>query len=164
MIEPLDEDAFRRAFGRFATGVTVVTCIHGGLDRAMTANAVASVSLDPPLILVCVDVESRFHEAITGTARWGLSVLTASGRPAARWLATKGRPLQGQLDIVAHHRGPRTGVALLDDALATFECATVAIHPAGDHSIIVGQVLGMALGDGDMPALTFYRGAFGSLR
>ena len=164
MTEPLDEDAFRRAFGRFATGVAVVTCIHGGLDRAMTANAVSSVSLDPPLVLVCVDVESRFHEAIIGTSRWGLSVLTAPGRAAARWLATKGRPLHGQLDVVPHHRGPKTGVALLDDALATFECSTVAVHPAGDHSIVVGHVLGLALGDGEAAALAFYRGAIGSLR
>ncbi|MEI2733229.1 MAG: flavin reductase family protein [Dermatophilaceae bacterium] len=159
-----DEEVFRRAFGRFATGVAVVTCRHDGLDHAMTANAVASVSLDPPLVLVCVEVETRFHEAIVGVDAWGVSVLTASARPAARWLATKGRPLQGQLDVVAHHRGPLTGVALLDDSLATLECRTAAIHPAGDHSIVVGQVLGLTLAESEQPALTFYRGAFGSLR
>src|SRR5215212_2036229 len=99
----------------------------------MTANAFASVSLDPLLVLVSVERESRFHDAVSVTAGWGVSILSAAAEPAPRWLATKGRPLEGQLDQVAHHRSPNLGVALIDGALATLECHTVDTHKAGDH-------------------------------
>lgn len=157
-------DAFRQAMGRFATGVTVVTCRAGGHDHAMTANAVTSVSLEPLLVLVCVEREARFHEAILETGRWGMSILEARARPAADWLATRGRPLHGQLDRVPFHRGPETGVALLDEALATIECQTTDTHPGGDHTIVVGEVLSVDISDHPSDALLYYRGRFGTLR
>ena len=92
MVSPTP-DEFREAVSRFATGITVVTCVVDGVDHAMTANAFASVSLDPLLVLVCVERESRFHEAIAATHAWGVSILPADAEPTARWLATKGRPL-----------------------------------------------------------------------
>lgn len=155
--------AFRRALGRFATGVTVVSCRYQQMDHAMTANSLSSVSLDPPLVLVCVERESRFHEAIIGSGQWAVSILAGPARSAATWLATRGRPLVGQLDPVAHHRGSATGAALLDDALAWLEVRTTVVHPAGDHSIVIGQVLALATSDESWPALTFFRGAYGQL-
>ena len=115
--------------GRFATGVTVLTTFSGGHDHAMTANAITSVSMDPMLVLVCVEVDARFHDAIIESGVWGVSVLGAEQRPVAEWLSTQGRPLHGQLDRIAHRRGPATGVALLDDALATIECGPPPCTP-----------------------------------
>jgi flavin reductase (DIM6/NTAB) family NADH-FMN oxidoreductase RutF len=63
---------------------------------------------------------------------------------SARWLAPRGRPLEGQLDAFRHHRGPLTAAPILDDALAAMECRTVAVHDGGDHSIVVGEVLGVS--------------------
>ena len=161
---PVTPDEFRSAMGRFATGVVVVSCVVGDLDHAMTANSITSVSLDPPLVLVCVELESRFHDAIVEAGEWGVSILGDSARGAATWLATRGRPLVGQLDAVPHRRGPLTGSALLTDALAWLEVRTSAIHPGGDHTIVVGEVVGseLALDPGD--ALAHFRGQFGRIR
>src|SRR5688500_796030 len=110
---PVDAEAFKRAVGSFASGVTVVTTQVNGVDHAMTASAFTAVSREPLLVLVCVDKDARFHDAVLESGTWGVSVLAAQGRRAADWFATKGRPLVGQLDRYPHHRGV-TGAALLD--------------------------------------------------
>lgn len=152
-------DEFREAVSRFGTGITVVTCVSDGIDHAMTANAFASVSIDPLQVLVCVERSSRFHEALAGTSAWGVSILGRDSEEAARWFATKGRPLEGQLAKTAHHRSPTFGVAWLDGALATIECRTADVHLAGDHDIVVGEVVDLAVADGDVkdPLLYFRR-------
>lgn len=155
-----DAGTFRRAVGRFPTGVCVVTAREGGLDHAMTANAFTSVSLDPPLVLVCVEADARFHDAVVDAGAWAVSVLDASARPVADWLATRGRPLHGQLDRVPFRRGPRTGAALVEQATAWLECRTVAIHPGGDHSIVVGEVLTAQVGPDDAGTLVYHRSAY----
>lgn len=155
-----DTGTFRRAVGRFTTGVCVVTALDGGTDHAMTANAFTSVSLDPLLVLVCVETDARFHDAVTAAGAWAVNVLDASGRPVADWLATRGRPLHGQLDRIPHRRGPLTGAALLDQAVAHLECRTTAVHPGGDHSIVVGQVLAVGLGPDDSGTLLYHRSAY----
>ncbi len=167
MISPLPEpssDALRQAMGRFATGVSVVTSVAAGMDHAMTVNAVTSLSLEPMLLLVCVEREARFHDAILESGRWGVSILGATSRGPADWLATRGRPLHGQLDRISVHRGRATGVALVDDALATIECQTTNTYPGGDHTIVVGQVLSVEITDHPGDALLFYRGRFGTLK
>lgn len=160
---PVDTGAFRKAMGRFPTGVTVVTTTHAGLDHAMTANSFTSVSLEPPLVLFCVEREARFHEAVEAAGVWSVNVLDDSARAVAAWLATRGRPLHGQLERLAHRRGPLTGTALLDQSLATLECRTVALHPGGDHTIFVGEVLGLELAESGAGALVYYRGQYGHL-
>ncbi len=150
--------------GRFATGVTVVSSRWQGIDHAMTANAVTSVSLEPMLLLVCVEQESRFHDAILGAGRWGISILEASSRGTADWLATRGRPLHGQLGRLGVRRGPATGVALVAGALATIECQTVSTHAAGDHSIVVGEVLSVEIADHPGDALLYFRGRYETLK
>ena len=132
---------FRRSMGRFATGITVITTKLDGLDHAMTANSFTSVSLDPLLVLVCVERETRFHEAVEQTGTWGVSVLAADQRRHAVWFATRGRPLEGQFLQVPHIAGARTGAALLRGAVATLECRTKASWPAGDHDVLLGEVL-----------------------
>ncbi|WP_218566169.1 flavin reductase family protein [Vallicoccus soli] len=159
----VDPDAYRRAVGRFATGVTVVTTVAGGTDQAMTANAFTSVSLEPVLVLVCLDKDARVHDAVLASGTWGVSVLTEGARPAAQWFASVGRPVHGQLARVPHHRGPATGVALLDDALATLEVATRAVHDGGDHSIVVGEVLAVATPVAEAGPLLWHRGRYRGL-
>ena len=149
--------------GRFASGVTVVTARAGSIDHAMTANAFTSVSLDPMLVLVCVELEARFHDAVTDAGEWGVSILDGSARGVSEWLATRGRPLHGQLDRVPHHRGPVTGAALLDQSLATLECRTVGTYPGGDHTIVLGEVLAVATRDSDDGGLVHFRGRYDRL-
>lgn len=156
---PVTVEAFRRAVGRFATGVTVVTAVDGGLDHAMTANAFTSVSLDPLLVLVCVENEARFYDAIIEAGQWAVSILDASARPAAAWLATRGRPLHGQLDRIPFRRGV-TGAALLEQSTAWLECRTHAVHPGGDHAIVVGEVIALGLGEESNGALLYHRSGY----
>jgi flavin reductase len=155
--------AFRQAMSRLATGVTVVTTVADGLDHAMTANAVTSVSLDPVLLLVSVERTNRFHEALADVEHFGISVLPATAVPTARWLATSGRPLAGQLDDIPHHRGS-SGVALLDGALATLECRIWARYDGGDHELVVGAVLALGHPDPDADPLLYFRSTYRALR
>ncbi|MGJ9414241.1 flavin reductase family protein [Aeromicrobium sp. CF4.19] len=162
MRDPIDDAAFRLALGRFASGVTVVTTVQYGVDHAMTASAFTSVSLDPPLVLVCSHRTSRFHEAVLDTGHWGVSILSESGRKASAWFANRGRPLEDQLDGIAHHRGT-SGVALLDESLAWLECRTTDAHVAGDHTILVGEVTAAAVPEAEDAPLLYYRSHYGTI-
>jgi flavin reductase (DIM6/NTAB) family NADH-FMN oxidoreductase RutF len=156
--------AFRDAMGTFPTGVTLVTtCGDDGVDHAITANSFTSVSLDPLLVLICVEHASRLHDVVLATGRWGVSVLSLDGEPISRKLARRGHDTAGALAGVPHHRGPHTGALLLDGALATFECATVAAHPGGDHTVLLGEVLDVDMPRPGEPPLTYHRGRYTAL-
>ncbi|GAA2755683.1 flavin reductase family protein [Actinopolymorpha rutila] len=144
---------------RFASGVTIVTTCLDGVDHAMTASAFTSVSLSPPLVLVCVEKIARFHSAVLSAGTWGVSVLTDDHHHVATRLAHRGRPLRGQLDGIPVHRG-LTGAALLSAAAARLECRTVAVHDGGDHSIVVGEVVGSDTPPDPAPALVYYAGGY----
>lgn len=161
--QPLDSALFRQAMGRVASGVSVVTTVAAGHDHAMTADTVTSVSLEPLLVLCCVETEARFHDAVVDAGFWGVSVLGVGQRAASDWFATRGRPLHGQLDRTPFRRGEATGSALLDGALMHLEVRTTDVHPAGDHSIVVGEVLTIGLPETAPPALVHFRGGYGSL-
>jgi len=163
-VSPTNPDAFREAMAQFASGVTVVTTVQGGVDHAMTASAFTSVSLDPPLVLVCVDKTTRFHQAVARSRAWGASVLTGPQEPLARWLAQRGRPLAGQLDGHPHRRGEHTGAALLEEALCRLECRTWEMYDGGDHTIVVGEVVWLEVGAVEEPALVWFRSYFSSLQ
>jgi flavin reductase (DIM6/NTAB) family NADH-FMN oxidoreductase RutF len=140
----VDQAAFRRAAGQFASGIVVATTSLEGVSHAMTATAFTAVSLEPLLILICAEKIARFHDAVLAAGTWAISVLGEDGEKTATWLATRGRPLEGQLDTIRHHTGPVTGAPILDDALAAMECRTSAVHDGGDHSILVGEVVGVS--------------------
>ncbi|GAA3823280.1 flavin reductase family protein [Sphaerisporangium flaviroseum] len=158
----VDEAVFRKVTGRFATGVAVVTTLAGGVDHAMTVNSFASVSLDPLLVLVCVEKIARFHDAVLDAGVWGVSILGRDGEEASRAFAKRGRTLEGQLDLWSHRRG-RLGLALFDAAIATLECRTTAVHDGGDHSVIIGGVVS-ADTPRDLPPLIYYEGRYRHLR
>ena len=161
--EPLDPARYRLAMGRLVGGVSVLTTLAGGHDHAMTVDTLTSVSLDPLLVLVCAETEARWHGAVLEAGVFGVSVLAADQRPLSDWFATRGRPLHGQLDRAPHPRGPRTGVALLDGSLMHLECRTTDVHPAGDHAIVVAEVVSITLPDTVGPALVHFRGRYGSI-
>ncbi|HVF20474.1 MAG TPA: flavin reductase family protein [Mycobacteriales bacterium] len=157
----VDPVAFRGVAGRFATGVTVVTTVVGDDHHAMTANSFTSVSLDPVLVLVSVDRSSRFHDVVVRAGVFGVTVLAQDQEEAARWFATRARPHDiSQFDPHPHRRGELTGAVLLDGALATLECKAYALHEAGDHSLLLGEVVGMALPRPDAEPLVFYAGRY----
>jgi flavin reductase len=157
-----DGREFRSTMGLFATGITVVTASSGS-PHGMTANAFTSVSIDPPLVLVCVGREAVMHQHILAAGTFGVSVLGAGQEGVARYFADRRRPLgQAQFDAVDWVPGPLTSAPLLGGSMAWMECALRDAHPAGDHSIFIGEVMDLSRGDaGD--ALLFYRGAFRQL-
>lgn len=152
----------RRAFGAFATGVTVVT-VGGDAPHGMTANSFTAVSLDPPMLLVCVDHAAVMHTFLAGTGSFGVSVLSSGQEGVARYFADRHRPLGAeQFDAVDWLPGPATGVPLIAGAAAHFECETWRAYEAGDHTIFVGNLLSVDRGSGD-DALLFFSGRFRDL-
>jgi 3-hydroxy-9,10-secoandrosta-1,3,5(10)-triene-9,17-dione monooxygenase reductase component len=143
----------RRAMGHFATGVTVVTAADGdGHRHGSTANAVASVSLEPPLLLVCLREESLTLAALQDSGRFAVNVLHQRQRELAQRFARRGATWED----VAHRDG------LLDGALATLRCELHDVADGGDHRIVVGRVL--AVEHRDESPLLFYRGAYTELQ
>ncbi len=155
------EQEFRAALGRFASGVTVITARYEGRDIGMTATGFMSVSLRPPLVLVSVGHGGRLDEALHTTTRWAVSVLAESQRHVASRFAAAGRPDAALLLAdLPFRRGPVTGAALLDGALATLECQTEDVVEAGDHSLVVGRVLRSALPTPAARPLVYFRGGY----
>jgi flavin reductase (DIM6/NTAB) family NADH-FMN oxidoreductase RutF len=151
----VDRLELRLVLSRFPTGVTVVGAPHlGGGVCGLTANAFTSASLDPPLILVCVDRSSNTQACIKAGGVFAVSVLAAGQEELARSFARKG---EGKFDGVPHRLGT-TGSPLVDGAVAWFECAVEGLYPGGDHSIVVGRLVGMGSADG--APLVFHRGAY----
>ena len=158
-------DALRHVMAHFASGVTVVTALRHGVKHAMTATAVSSVSLAPPLILVCVSRSSRFHTAIMEADAWCVSLLNAEQESVARHFSNRGRDLLTQFDGVAYTPSPASGTPLIDGALAWMECVTYGRHDGGDHTIVVGELVhasGPATleGPGRKAPLTYYQGTY----
>jgi flavin reductase (DIM6/NTAB) family NADH-FMN oxidoreductase RutF len=151
-----------------ATGVVVVTARvtdeDGVRDHAMTANTLTSVSLDPPMVLFCVQRTSRFHDAVLAAGAWAVNVLGEDLRSAAAWFATHGRPIGGQLGEYRYATGRRSGAPVLSDAIASLECRTWATYPGGDHTIVVGEVQCVRgpVGD-DAEPLIYFRSRFRQL-
>ncbi|TDW19264.1 flavin reductase family protein [Kribbella kalugense] len=138
---------FRAALGRFASGITIMSTLQDGVAHAMTANAFTSVSLDPPLVLVCVDKGVRMHAAVLDCGYWAASVLSGAQRSIAERFARSGRDLYSQFDGIGTTAGPKTGCPVVDGSLSWLECRTWATYDGGDHTIVVGEVL--SLGDGE---------------
>ena len=154
----LDPDSFRAVLGRFASGVTVVTARDGGgRDAGMTVSAFCSLSLDPPLVLVCIARDASLHPLLAEGTPVAVNILAAGQEALSRRFSG---PDPNRFEGVGFARG-RTGVALLDDALAHLECRIVRLHDGGDHSIVVGQVETASVHP-DRPLL-YYRGGYAQL-
>lgn len=153
-----DTRAFRHALGCFPTGVVVVTAGPDAARMGITVNSFTSVSLNPPLVLWCMDRRSGRYETFTTSPIFTISVLANDHRSVSARLAKPGEHNLDGLALEATQNGP-PGLA---DALAIFECAREAVHDGGDHAIIVGRVLAFRYRDTGAP-LVFFRGGYRSL-
>ena len=159
---PIDAAAFRHALGRFPSGVTVVT-VRGaagphGQDYGMTVSAFASLSLDPPLVLVCIGDDATIAGAVAAAQHFAVNVLAETQEALARRFAD---PDADRFDGANISRGMHE-LALLDGAAATLQCEIVARHRGGDHTIVVGQILAAAAVEDGRP-LIYQRGEYRQL-
>ena len=159
MTQPdLDPAEFRKLLGRFTTGVTVVTLhLPDGRAAGMTANSLASVSLQPPLVSVCIDHTAELYDALLKSPGFVINILEASQESLARRFAA--RHLD-RFNGVGYQTSPG-GHPVLDGVLAWIECAPHASFPGGDHTIVVGSVL--RGGTTDRAPLVYYRGGYTDL-
>lgn len=154
---PFDSNEFRRALSCFATGVAVVTTIDdAGNPVGITVNSFNSVSLDPPLVLWSIDLQSSSYEAFMAANHFAVNVLSYEQRPLAEQFAQVGGDKFADLTC----RSGLGGVPILPDFAACFECETASRFDGGDHKIIVGRVL--ACEDHESDPLIFYRGRYGT--
>lgn len=149
----IDPKTFRAAMGRFASGVTVVSYLRDGRPAGMTANAFLSVSMDPPLVLVSVRRSSQLVERVPLGSRYGVNFLAESQKAMSPHFG--GRPGEG----LAVPFIEVAGTPLIAGSLAHVVAQVVDIHPAGDHLLLIGQVMHLALGTDRQP-LIYYSGAY----
>ena len=152
----MEGDRYRQLMGAWATGVTLVTTDGPNGPAGCTANAVSSLSLDPPLLLVCFDLTSRTLDAVRQSGRFGVSVLAASQEHVARAFATK-RSMGEKFDDIGWSL--ESGVPVVEGALARIVCELDAVVPGGDHVIAIGRCVEGAYEE-DAEPLLFYRSRF----
>lgn len=154
----VNPDEFRSVLGRFPSGVTVVTTkARDGSDEGMTVSAFCSVSLDPPLVLLCIEKTASAYDALTTAPAFVVNILSATQEQIARRFSIVDID---RFEGVGYSRS-QNGLAVLDDVLGVIECATVAMHEAGDHTIIVGEVEATRAQNGT--PLLYYRGGYAQL-
>jgi flavin reductase len=160
MGKQIDPEEFRRTLGLFATGVTVMTTRHDDVIHGMTANAFTSLSLDPLLVLACIDREARMHDLLPQSKTFAVTILAAEQEDLSAWFAYSRRPSgPDQFEDVQWQPAPRSGNPLLVGGLAWADCQLTEIHGGGDHSIFVGEVLDLgAFREAD--PLVFFAGSY----
>jgi len=142
----IDPTELRTAMARFPTGVTIVTALCGGDRAGLTANAVTSLSLDPPLMLACLDRGSRTLRAVESAGRFGINVLGSAGEPLARRFASK-LPMDEKWDGVGWRE--RSGIPELEAAIVFVACTMRDVLAGGDHVILTGEVDEISQRDGE---------------
>ena len=153
-----NQEDFRRAMGCFATGVTVITVDYEGAVQGMTANAFTSVSLDPLLVLVCVDHQAKTHSHLHSRKRFGINVLAEPQRAISENYARPDRdPAQAELEAGAKFDRTAHGTPVLRGALAYLECRLQSAQDAGDHTIFIAEVEDVVVRTGE-PLLYFQSG------
>lgn len=161
MPEPVTADEFRAALGRFASGVTVITVETAqGEVHGMTANAFCSVSLHPPLVLVCIDHLAETYLHLRERGQFGVSVLKEEQEALSEFFADPERNPDAAYRLGIEYQRMKSGRPVLKDVLANLDCAVVAAHAAGDHTVFVGEVKEVALGEG--APLLYFRGRYGT--
>jgi flavin reductase (DIM6/NTAB) family NADH-FMN oxidoreductase RutF len=156
---PIEADAFKRTLSRWASGVTIVTSQHDGVVHGMTVSAFASVSLAPPLVLICVAKSSNTYGFIRDGRTFGVSILAEGQEDLSNRFASKeeeDRRFEGLECTV----GP-TGCPRIPGAVATLDCRVVRETDAGDHVIYLGEVVDLAVTD--LPPLVYHRGSYHKL-
>src|SRR5215469_9819151 len=150
----IDIATFRAVMSRFATGVTVVTTCAGAERLGITVNAFCSVSLDPPLVLICVEQGSQVHDALIASGVFAVNFLSTDQENLSVCFAGHSEERFSNFCGVTSHT-IATGAPIFDDSLGFVDCRIVATYPGGDHTIILGQVEAQEAYDGE--PLLYYR-------
>jgi flavin reductase (DIM6/NTAB) family NADH-FMN oxidoreductase RutF len=151
-----DPRTLRDALGCFATGVTVVTCLDEGEQPAgLTVNSFTSVSLDPPLLLVCLHKQAASTAALVAAPNFAINVLQTGQQPASITFSTR---VEDRFGTMAWSCG-EAGAPILKDSLGVFECERFAVYDGGDHHILVGQVIKASF-DAGLDPLLYFRGSY----
>jgi flavin reductase (DIM6/NTAB) family NADH-FMN oxidoreductase RutF len=154
----VEQAEFRQALGHFASGVTIITTQHAGQFHGTTVSSFCSVSLKPPLVLVCIDLNATIHDLLVASGVFGVNVLAEHAEVLSRHFA---RRAPDKFSGVAYRLG-QLGVPLLENALATLECRVVARYPGGDHAIFIGEVISTSTQPHYSPLL-FFRSKYARL-
>jgi len=155
----LSSAVFRQALGRFATGVTVITAERApGLVHGMTANSFTAVSLEPLLVLVCVDKQAKMLAVLERTRRFGVSVLKESQRAISEFFALPEQDPAAERALGIRFHWTASGIPVLGEALVQLTCRVASSHVAGDHTIFLAEVDTAEVFEGE--PLLFFRGAY----
>lgn len=157
----MDPIVWRNTMGQFASGVTIITTIDNeGNPLGMTANAFTSLSLDPPMVLICVDNNSTTLTHLTESGKYCVNILAASQEQVSRQFAKKGS--SEKFEGIAYYSGD-IGVPVLEGTLTSVECEVTAIVDGGDHKILLGKGVKIHQAVGETEPLIFYRGKYNKL-
>ncbi len=157
----IDAKAFRDVMGRFATGVTIVTVQDGDKPHGMTVNSFTSVSLDPLLILVCLDKDATTTGILQNTGRFSVNILASEQRHIAQKFADSGNEKDRFAGI--DYKVSEEGTPILNNVLGYITCIVDNIVEGGDHYIFIGEVADIGVNDDDMRPLLYFRGNYNSL-
>jgi len=153
---------FRKVLGQFATGVTVVTVEREqGQVYGMTANSFTSVSLDPMLILVCVDQRAKILPMLQKQKRFGISVLKQGQQAISKHFAQSQQNAEADERLSLRYRRMPSGIPVLEDSLLCLSCSVVAAHLAGDHTVFIAEVENAEIHEGE--PLLFFQGEYRDL-
>ena len=155
---PIDDALFKLAMSHFASGVTVVTTEHEGKPFGMTVAAFSSLSLHPPLVLVCVEKTVKTHDAITGAGKFGVSILNSNQTDVSNRFASRADDKFAGTEIVHGE----LGLPLIAGAITRLECRVSEKLEGGDHTIFVGEVVGAQTEEGE--PLVYYRSGYREIR
>jgi 3-hydroxy-9,10-secoandrosta-1,3,5(10)-triene-9,17-dione monooxygenase reductase component len=158
MTEPLDVARLKAVMGHFATGVTIVAGIESDEPIGFTAQSFHSLSMDPPLILVCPSKTVSSWPRIRDTGKFCVSILSRDQEDVCMTFASKSAD---KFTGVDWHAAPGTGTPMLDGAMAWIDCELESEHDGGDHTIVVGRVVHVDINPGDFHPLLFFRAGFG---
>jgi flavin reductase (DIM6/NTAB) family NADH-FMN oxidoreductase RutF len=155
---PIDDAVFRLAMSHFASGVTVVTTAHEGRLYGMTVASFASLSLHPPLVLVCIEKSVKTHDAILAAGKFGVSILGSDQADVSTKFASRRDDKFTGVELVPGE----LDVPLIAGALTSIECRLHERLPGGDHSIVVGEVVDVHTREGD--PLLYFRSGYREMR
>ena len=150
-----DPRTLRDALGCFATGVTVVTCLNEGKPAGLTVNSFTSVSLEPPLLLVCIAKRAASADALVSASHFAINVLQTGQQPASIRFSTRDEDRFGTTPWSCGE----AGAPILKDSLGVFECERFAVYEGGDHHILVGRVVKASF-DASLDPLLYFRGRY----
>ena len=155
---PVDDAQFKLAMSHFASGVTIVTTEHDGKPYGMTVAAFSSLSLHPPLVLICIEKTVKTHDAIVAAGRFGVSILAEGQADVSNRFASRAEDKFAGADV----RRGELGVPLINNAITNLECSVSAQLPGGDHTIFVGEVAHVTTSEG--APLVYFRSGYRELR